>query len=73
MAPRRNIHKKIKKIVDGIKITYSRLKRLDSGLLEMTTAPMKTNEQQITPSHVKDTGVPKVQAQGGEANGHPIK
>ena len=73
IAPRGKIHKEIMKVADDIKITYSRLKRLDSGLLEMTTAPMKTNEQQITPSCVQDTGVPKVQAQGGEANGTPIK
>ena len=45
MAARSNIHKKIKKMADGIKITYSLLKRLDSGFLEMTAAPMKTNEQ----------------------------
>ena len=56
-------------MVDGIKITYSRLKKLDSGFLDMTTVPMKTNEQQTTLLPVKDTCVPKVQAQGGEANG----
>ena len=71
MAPRGNIHKEIKKLADGITITYSRLQWLDSGFLERTTAPMKTNEQKTTPSRVKDTGVPKVQAQGGEANGTP--
>ena len=73
MAPKGNIHKKIKKIVDGIKITYSRLQKLDSGFLEVITTPMKTDKQQTTPSSVKDTGVPKVQAQGGEANGTPGK
>ena len=57
----------------GLKITYSRLKRLDCGFLEMTTAPKKTNEQQTTPSLVNGTGVPKVQAQGGEANATPGK
>ena len=54
MAPKGNIHKEIKKMTDGIKITHSRLKKLNSGFLEMTTAPMKTNEQQTTPSRVKD-------------------
>ena len=34
---------------------------------------MKTNDQQTTPSRVKDTGAPKVQAQGGEANGTTSK
>ena len=58
MAPKDNIHKEIKKMADGNKITYSRLKKLDSGFLEMTTAPMKTNEQQTTPSRAKNTGVP---------------
>ena len=48
MAQRSNIHNEIKKMADGIKITYSCLKRLDSALLELTTEPMKTNEQQTT-------------------------
>ena len=73
MAPTGNIHKEIKKMVDGIKIRYSRIKKLDSGFLEVATTPMKTDEQQTTPSRVKDTGVPKVQAQGCEANGTPGK
>ena len=60
-------------MVDDIKITYSRLKKLDSGLLDIITASMKTNKQQTTPSRVKDTGAPKVQAQGGETNGAPGK
>ena len=60
-------------MADGLKITYSRLKRLDSGFLEMTIAPTKANKQQTTPSRVKGTGVPKVQAQGGEANNTPGK
>ena len=34
---------------------------------------MMTNDQQTTPSRVKDTGALKVQAQGGEANGTPSK
>ena len=55
------------------KITYSRLKKLDSGLLDITTASMKTDEQQTTPSRVKGTGAPKVQAQGVETNGTPGK
>ena len=50
-------------MANGIKITYSRIKRLDCG------HTMKTNEQQTTSSRVKDTGVPEVQAPGGEANG----
>ena len=60
-------------MADGIKITYSCLKRLDRGFMEKTTASMKTNEEQTTPSRVKDTGVPKVQAQSGKANGTPGK
>ena len=60
-------------MADGIKITYSHLKRLDSGFLKKTSARMKTNEQQTTPSRVKDTCVLKVQAQGGEANVTPGK
>ena len=60
-------------MADGIKITYSRLKRLDSEFFEMTTAPIKTNEQQTAPSRVKDTGVSKVQAQGSETNATPSK
>ena len=39
----------------------------------MTITPIKTDEQQTTPSRVKDTGVPKVQAQGGEASDTPGK
>ena len=34
---------------------------------------MKTNEQPTTPLRVKDIGVPKVQAHGGEAHGTPGK
>ena len=37
----------------------------------MTTTSMKTGEQQTT--RVKETGIPKVQAHGGEANGTPGK
>ena len=36
MASKSNIHKEIKKMTNGLKIMYSRLKRLDSGFLEMT-------------------------------------
>ena len=53
MALNSNFHKEIKKMVDGLKITYSRLKRLDSGFLEMTTVSEKKNEQQTIPSLVK--------------------
>ena len=40
---------------------------MDSRFLEMTTTPMKIGEQHTTPSRVKETGIPKVQAHGGEA------
>ena len=73
MTPKGNIHKEIRSMVDGIKITYSRLKKLNSGLLDITTASRKTDEQQTSPSRVKGTGAPKVQAQGVETNGTPGK
>ena len=60
-------------MVDDIKITYGRLEKLDNGLLDITTASTKTSAQQTTPSCVRDTGAPKVQAQGGETNGTPGK
>ena len=44
MTAKGNIHKEIRSMVDGIKITYSLLKKLDSGLLDRTTTSMKTNE-----------------------------
>ena len=37
LAPRSEIHEEIMKMAHGIKITYCRLKRLDSRFLEMTT------------------------------------
>ena len=71
MRPKGNIHKEIRSMVDGIKITYSRLKKLDSGLLDITTASMKTDEQQTTPSRVKGTGVPKVYPKVSRLMVHP--
>ena len=69
MTPNSNIHKEIKKTADGIDITYSRLQKIDSRFLEMPTTPMQTDDQQTAPSRVKETGIPKGQAHGGEANG----
>ena len=60
-------------MVDGMKITYSRLRKLDIVLLDITTASIKANGQETTLSRVKDTGAPKVQTQGGETNGTPGK
>ena len=42
-------------------------------ILEMTTVPIKTNEQQTILWRVKDTDVPNVQTHNGEANGTPNK
>ena len=73
MTPKENIHKEIKKMTGGIQITYSHLKKSDSRFLEMTTTPMKKDEYETTPSRIKETDIPKVQAHGVEPNGIPGK
>ena len=58
-----NVHREIKRIANVLKTTYSRLKRLDSELLEMTNTSKKTTEQQTPPSLAKGTNVLKVKEQ----------
>ena len=68
-----NVHGEIKRMTNVLKTTYSRLKRLDSELLEMTNPPKKTAELQTPPSLAKGTSVPKVKEQVGDVSDTPSK
>ena len=56
-----------------LKMTYSRLKRIDSKLLKMTNPPKKTAELQTPPSLAKGASVPKVKEKVGDVSDTPSK
>ena len=73
MTPKGNIHKEMKKMANGLKITCSRLKRLDGERLKITNIPKKTTEQQTSPSLAKGTIVLKVTEKVGKVSDTPSK
>ena len=73
MTPKGNIHKEIKKMADGIQITYSCLIRLDGQRLKITNTSKKTAEQQTSPSLAKGTSVLKVTEKVGKVSDTPSK
>ena len=68
ITPKGNIHKEIKKMANGLKITCSRFKRLDGERLKITNTPKKTAEQQTSPLLAKDRSVLKVTEKVGKAS-----
>ena len=73
ITPKRNIHKEIKKMADGLEITWSCLTELDGERLKITNTPKKTAERQISPPLAKGTSLLKVTEKVGKVSDIPCK